>query len=139
MHHELAVHRLEKSAKVLADAKSNYESGSYDTAANRAYYSIFHAMRAVFALDKKDYSKHSAVISFFSKDYILTGHFDRSYGKIIRMAGALRNASDYNDYQETSEEEVLEIIEKASEFQQAVKEYIEHRIEAEQTNTQTLI
>ena len=135
IHRDLSVYRLEKSEKVLKDAKNNYDFGSYDTAANRAYYSVFHAMRAVFALDKKDYSKHSAVISFFSKDYILTGKFDRSFGKTIKMAGALRNASDYNDYQETSEEEVREIIDKASEFYEAVKNHINAQIEPDKDNT----
>ena len=67
LYRDLAVYRLEKSEKMLIDAKMNYKSGSYDTAVNRVYYSIFHAMRAVFALDKKDYVKHSTVINFFPR------------------------------------------------------------------------
>ncbi|MCL2697542.1 MAG: HEPN domain-containing protein [Oscillospiraceae bacterium] len=135
---DLSMYRLEKSADDLDTARINLDSCKYNAAINRAYYSIFHAMRAVFALDNKDYSKHSAVISFFNKEYILTEQFDRNFGKIIRMAGALRNASDYEDYQQIDREEAEEIIEKADNFYQAVKLHVEQRIEPEQTNTQTL-
>ena len=46
------------------------------------------------------------------------------------MAEALRNASDYNDYQEVSEEEAQDIIDKASEFYKAAEEHINARIES---------
>ena len=38
---------------------------SYRSANNRAYYSIFHAIRSVLALDGFDSKKHSGVISEF--------------------------------------------------------------------------
>jgi uncharacterized protein (UPF0332 family) len=126
-HRDLSLYRLQKSERDLRDAKANLNVGSYDTAANRAYYSIFHAMRAVLALDKKDYSKHSAVISFFSKDYILTGAFDRGFGKTIRLTNALRNASDYDDYLDVTQEDANEAVCLAAEFHEAVKEYIIRR------------
>ena len=125
---DLALYRLEKAARDLHDAKMNLSAGSCDVAANRAYFCIFHAMRAVLALDKKDYHKHSAVISFFSKDYIRTGHFERHFGTTIKMAGALRNSSDYDDYQDASVEEADEIVQKASEFFEAIKMYIDKHI-----------
>ena len=131
---DLALYRIDKSARVLEDAKMTLEANRFDTAANRAYYAIFHAMRAVFALDSKDYSKHSAVISFFSKDYIKTGRLDSGLGRTIKMASALRNASDYEDYVETTKEETNEAIQKATEFHNAVKEYVERRIAEEQSN-----
>jgi len=36
---------------------------SYRSAANRAYYAIFHAMRAVLALDGVDMKHHSGIIA----------------------------------------------------------------------------
>ena len=62
---DLCRYRLEKAGKYLNDAKVTLELDMYDTAANRSYYSIFHTVRALLALDGKDFRKHSGVISCF--------------------------------------------------------------------------
>ena len=98
---DLARYRLGRSADDLDTARITLAAGKYNASANRAYYSIFHAMRAVLALDKKDFSKHSAVISFFSKEYILTGHFEKEFSKTIRFSEMLRSGSDYTDYRDS--------------------------------------
>jgi len=126
---DLSQYRLNRSADDLEAARIMIEAGKHNAAANRAYYSIFHAMRSVLVLDKKDYSKHSAVISFFSKDYILTGHFDRDFSKTIRLAEALRSSSDYTDYQDTTPEEAYEIIQRATKFHDATKTYLRKRFD----------
>lgn len=43
--------RLEKAHECLRDAKFLLEANSFKGSANRAYYAVFHAMRAVLALD----------------------------------------------------------------------------------------
>ncbi|MBQ8087894.1 MAG: HEPN domain-containing protein [Clostridia bacterium] len=60
---DLSKYRLEKSAEMLAAAQRDIKDNDYASANNRAYYSIFHAMRAVLALDGEDYKKHSAIIA----------------------------------------------------------------------------
>ena len=125
---ELSQYRISRAADDLESAKIMLDAGKANAAANRAYYAIFHSMRAVFALDRKDYSKHSAVISFFSKDYILTGHFDKEYSKTIKLAEMLRSTGDYADYQDASHDEAEEVIQRALKFYAAVKTYIDNRI-----------
>ena len=44
-------YRMEKAKTDLNAAKMNYEAGFYDTSANRSYYAIFHAARAVLMLN----------------------------------------------------------------------------------------
>ncbi|MCI9475115.1 MAG: HEPN domain-containing protein [Emergencia sp.] len=46
---DLCLYRLSKAERYLADARRTLEMGMYDTAANRSYYVIFHAARAVLA------------------------------------------------------------------------------------------
>ena len=67
-------------------------------AANRSYYCIFHAMRAVLALEKFDSKKHSGVISAFRKNYIRAGFFPAEFSDIIGKAFEVRNGSDYQDF-----------------------------------------
>ena len=60
---DLSKYRFDCSHEALEDAKIMYEAGRFKNALNRAYYSIFHGMRAVNALDGFDSSKHSGVIA----------------------------------------------------------------------------
>jgi len=43
----LSKYRMEKAADMLSSAKRDMEAKDYASANNRAYYCIFHAMRAV--------------------------------------------------------------------------------------------
>ena len=57
----LSKYRLEKSKETYTTALENLSNDRYLDANNRAYYAIFHAMRAIIALDGVDFKKHSAV------------------------------------------------------------------------------
>ena len=62
--------RLQTATSCLEDSRALIESGGYKSAVNRSYYAVFHAMRAVLALDSFDSKKHSGIISEFRKNYI---------------------------------------------------------------------
>ncbi len=74
------------------------EYGKYKLALNRSYYSIFHGMRAVNALDEFDSSKHSGVITHFNQYHVKTGNFSKEASKIIRTASEMREHADYEDF-----------------------------------------
>lgn len=95
---ELCRYRLSKACEYLNDAEKSLGYEMYDTAANRSYYAIFHAVRALLALSGKDFRKHSGVISCFQMDYIKTGIFEKRMSDIIKSAFSLRTESDYEDF-----------------------------------------
>ena len=68
----LSKYRLERAEEMLKTARRDLDAGDYASANNRAYYCIFHAMRATLALTGEDYKKHSGVISRFSEQYLKT-------------------------------------------------------------------
>ena len=80
---EISKVRFDHAKECLRDAKLLLAGESYRSAANRAYYAIFHAMRAVLALDGVDMKHHSGIISEFRKRYIKTGVFDASLSGLI--------------------------------------------------------
>lgn len=121
---ELATYRLEKSKGDLNDAVKTLDLQMYDTASNRSYYAIFHAARAVLALDGKDFKKHSGVISAFQKDYIKTGIFDKKMSNIIKAAFDMRTDSDYEDFFEISPEEVSTQVKEAEQFVNCIDAYL---------------
>ncbi|MBE6812566.1 MAG: HEPN domain-containing protein [Ruminococcaceae bacterium] len=124
----LCRYRLEKSAEFLADAEKTLTFEMYDTAANRSYYAIFHAVRALFALDGKDFKKHSGVIAFFQMDYIKTGVFEKRMSDIIKSAFSLRTDSDYEDFFMISHDEVKRQVAEAAEFYENISEYLKTKI-----------
>ena len=95
---DLSRYRFRKSEEMLASAKRDMEAGDYASANNRAYYAIFHAMRAVLALDGEDFKKHSAVIARFTLNYLKPEILSREYSKLISNASLIRNRSDYEDF-----------------------------------------
>ena len=125
---DYSMRRIEKSADDLDTAQINYNAGKYDASANRAYYSVYHAIRAVLALDNIERKKHSGNISYFREHYIATEIFDRAYSETIKNAETLRNEADYDDMKTISAEDAYDAIEKARHFISAVKEHIENRL-----------
>ena len=109
---------------MLESAKRDFSAGDYASANNRAYYCLFHAMRAVLALDHVDFKKHAAVIARFGQDYLKPERIPRSFGSLIATASLIRNRSDYEDFYICSVQETERLIEGAARFQEAVKAYL---------------
>lgn len=121
---ELSRYRLSQSAEDLQGAEKNLAIGEFKIADNRAYYSVFHAMRAVLALDGVDFKKHSGVISYFRENYIKTNIFETKYSKIITNASLVRNKCDYEDFYIATKDEAEEQIENAKVFLEAVTGFL---------------
>lgn len=122
---ELSKYRFETSLEALSDAKIMYENEWYKNTLNRAYYAIFHAIRAVNALSGFDSSKHSGVIAYFNQNYVKEGVFTKELSKIIRMASENREKADYLDFFIASKEEAERQILRAEEFVDVIKMYLE--------------
>ena len=120
----LSKYRLERSKEFLDSAVKNLEIEEYRTANNRAYYSVFHAMRAVLALDEVDFKKHSGVISYFREHYIKTKMFDREISDIITSASLIRSKSDYDDFYIAKKDEAAEQVENAQKVYMIIKNYL---------------
>ncbi len=101
-----------------------YNSGNYRIANNRAYHTIFHAMRAVLVFDNFDSSKHSGVIAEFRRRYIKEGVFPIEVSKMIGSAFTIRNASDYDDMFLASKSDSEEQIANAEYVYGLVSKYI---------------
>ena len=122
---ELSKYRYENSLVALEDARLMYENGRYKNALNRAYYSIFHAIRAVNALKGFDSSKHSGVIAFFNQNYVKEGYFSKEMSKIIKLASENREKADYLDFYIASKGEAEKQIARAEEFNTVIRDFLE--------------
>ena len=123
----LSALRLEKAEENLAAARSLISSGSYRIATTRTYYAIFHAMRAVLALDGIDRKHHSAIIAEFRRLYIRTGLISKNQSETISKLSDLRSDSDYDDFFIVSKEEAIEALDEAEAFVSEIRNYLIER------------
>lgn len=124
---DYAKYRMVRARGDLDAAHLLFNAGNYRIANNRAYYAIFHAMRAVLVFDNFDSSKHSGVIAEFRRRYIKEGIFPTEISKMIGSAFTIRNASDYDDMFIASKNDTEEQIDNAEYVYKMIKEYINHK------------
>ena len=124
---DLSRYRMQKAREMLASAKRDMDAKDYASANNRAYYAIFHTMRAVLALDGEDYKKHSAVIARFTLNYLKPEILPREYSKLISNASLIRNRSDYEDFYICSIADTNALFTGAESFCAEVEKYLAER------------
>ena len=126
---ELANHRLEQAKEDLDAGYLLYEKEFFKSANNRAYYSIFHSIKAVLALEPIDFKSHKNVLAYFNKNYINTEIFPKSMGRKIINASTIREDSDYDDEFIVDPDNTLIQIETAKKLIKLVEEYINKKFE----------
>ena len=105
---ELAIHRLEQAKEDLAASEA----------------SIFHSIRAILALEPKDFKKHKDVIAYFNKNYVHTEIFPKSIGRKVSDASRIREDSDYDDEFVVRPEDTMAQIQTAKEMIELSEKYI---------------
>ena len=126
---DYARYRLDRALEDLQSAQKLFTDGHFRAANNRAYYAIFHAIRAALELKRVDSSKHSGVIAEFRRLFIKEGLLPVEISQMIGSAFTIRNASDYDDMFIASKSETKEQIENANYVYGQIKKYIDKQAE----------
>ena len=126
---DYARYRLDRALEDLQSAQKLFTDGHFRAANKRAYYAIFHAIRAALALKRVDSSKHSGVIAEFRRLFIKEGLLPVEISQMIGSAFTIRNASDYDDMFIASKSETKEQIENANYVYGQIKKYIDKQAE----------
>ena len=124
----LATYRINQAKENLEEAEALFSINKYKGASNRAYYAIFHAIKAILALDETDFKKHSSVMAYFNKEYVSTDIFSRELGKRINEARLFREKSDYVDFYIVTKDECKVQIDTAMLTIEATDKYLKERL-----------
>lgn len=116
---------LDKADQSIGAAELLLKDGYSDFSASRTYYAMFYAVEALLLSRERSFSKHSAVISAFGKEFVKTGTFDSRFHRYILNAFDLRNAGDYGAIHAVSEGKARQIIDEARELLAAITQYLE--------------
>jgi len=95
---DIAHYKLEQAKDDLDSAKLLLKAGKYKASNNRAYYSCFHAVDAVLALEPKAFKRHKDTLAYFNKNYVHTGIFPGDIGRKIARLEIIRHKSDYDEF-----------------------------------------
>lgn len=125
----LAKYRIEQSKENLEEAEVLFKNNKFKGANNRAYYAIFHAIKAIFALEQIDFKKHSSVIAYFNKNYINKEIFPKELGRRVNEATFYREKSDYVDFYIVAKEDSQKQIETARTMIESAQIYINKNME----------
>src|SRR4030067_3296846 len=86
---------LEVAKRRLDAARLLYEKDMEEDAVNRAYYSFFHAAKAMLNVLGFDAKTHSGLLSEFGLRIVKNNLIGKEYGAYFRKAFELRESSDY--------------------------------------------
>ena len=113
---------IKKTDRSLEAAKDLFNKGYYDFSVSRAYYTMFYCAEALLLTKDLTFSKHSAVISFFGREFIKTGILPEKFYTYIANAFKERQRGDYEAILYPEREECEIILEQSEEFLRAAKE-----------------
>ena len=121
---ELSKYRLKKAEEELEIAKKLLDANYFAKSLNSSYYSMFHAIRALLAIEKVDSKKHAGLINFFNNLFIKTNKIQEQYFTFISKAFNIRMQSDYKDFYVAIKQDAERQIQNAEKFLEMVKEYL---------------
>ncbi|MBN2517245.1 MAG: HEPN domain-containing protein [Candidatus Altiarchaeota archaeon] len=120
---EIAKSYFEEAKKKFKNAKSLLEDCYYDDAARNAYYSMFHAAKALLALKDVEPKTHHGVISELQRLYVNTKELDQPYASSLARDLQVRIRSDYGVLVDTTKEMAEESVKDAKAFIEAAKRF----------------
>lgn len=109
---------LLKARQSLSAARVLLDTGYPDYAASRAYYTMFYIAEAFLEGEGMSFSRHSAVISAFGREFAHTGRVPVEFHRFLIGAQELRNAGDYGQFNAVTFEQATEQIAHAEQFLQ---------------------
>ena len=122
---ELASYRIKQAEESLDEARFLLSGQkSPRSVMNRAYYAMFYSVLALLIHEPYSSSKHSGVLSYFNKHFVMGGIFDKDLGRALNKAFELRLREDYREFMPLTIEQVVPFIDKSSEIIEAIKEYL---------------
>ena len=115
---------IQKAEQFMQQADEMCNLCHWDLAINRYYYSIFHALHALYAAKGFSAHTHDGLITIFGKEFVQKEIVDRKYGRYLARMEQLRKMADYNCITSVAEEDVKELSIPSHELLEVIKSLI---------------
>ncbi len=115
---------MQKAKESLEASKSLHRDGFYGFSAARSYYSMFYVAEALLLTKNLSFSKHSAVIGAFGKEFVKTEILPKRLREYMVSAFDIRQLGDYGAPGSVHEVQAQLLIRKTQEFIETIEEYL---------------
>jgi uncharacterized protein len=88
----------DKALNSLQAARREAGAGDYAFAINRAYYTLFYAISAIFLEEGRRFTKHSGIRAALNRDIIKAGRLSRRDGELYNQLFRDRQEGDYIEF-----------------------------------------
>jgi hypothetical protein len=115
---------LRKADEKLAIAAKLIEWGGYDDAVSRAYYSVFHAAKAMLACQGFEADTHTGVKTLFHLHFVKSKRIEAKFGRYLTNLKDDREEGDYDVVSTVDEEVARNALQEATEFVAEAKRFL---------------
>ena len=112
--------RLQNAKDTLIELPVLIEHGFWNTTVSRMYYACYYAAVALLIKHELNPGTHAGVKQMLGLHFVATGRLSRELGRCFSLLFERRHSSDYDDFAYSSEEEIDELLPKATDFIEAV-------------------
>ena len=117
----LSAYRFLRAKETLKEIPYLKQQGYYNTAVNRLYYACYYAAVALLIKHEINPGTHAGVKQMIGLHFVATGRMSRELGRCCSLLFERRHSSDYDDFAYSSEEEIDELMPKATDFIGAIE------------------
>ena len=109
----------------LEEAKNLLSNGFYRGVVSRAYYSMYHAAKALLLTKNVTPKKHTGVLRMLGLEFVNKGYLEEIYAEAYKYAFDIRQKADYGVEFKIEKEVAEEVVKNAEIFLQRIIKTIE--------------
>lgn len=125
---EMIRKHLDKSLQTWYEAEAARTLRMWPMTANRMYYALVNALRALLLLDGHPTHSHAGMKSAIGQYYVLTGIFTIEEARLFSQMETMREKADYDCYFDATETDVTEKYEPTRLLIDKIKQLVTSRL-----------
>jgi uncharacterized protein (UPF0332 family) len=112
---------LERAEQALRAAEALLGLGLCSDSVSRAYYGVFHCLRALLLSRGLEARTHSGAIHMLNVEFVRTGKLSSSYNRLLASAQRARELADYDAAVTFSSDDARAQLDEARGFETAIR------------------
>ena len=121
----LVKYRIEKAYGTLVEAQDCAEGNHWTLTANRLYYAVYYASKALLIQNGIVAKSHEGVIGMIGQNFVVPGIITIDEAKLLARLQNMRKTGDYDDFKEWHQEDVEPLFEKVEDYINKIKSLVE--------------
>ena len=121
----LVKYRIEKAYGTLVEAQDCAEGNHWTLTANRLYYAVYYASKALLIQNGIVAKSHEGVIGMIGQNFVVPGIITIDEARLLARLQNMRKTGDYDDFKEWHQEDVEPLFEKVEDYINKIKSLVE--------------